>query len=198
MLGPVTGRMERLYRDRADGDLVPVRQCVRVGTRRRRPRAPTPVARTPSARRPWPERWSACVCVSSTRVIARPRATASSWKGLHRIRGIDEHGLARLLVTDQVRRAAEVVVDELAQIHRAGTYQRLPLHFLKSELGPVRTRPGPVPGHVPEVCQFCANPSTVGIGRGQLGQAEVLGDDHALYLVRALADLEDLLVAVEP
>src|SRR5262249_42780480 len=29
-------------------------------------------------------------------------------------------------------------------------------------------------------------------------EAEVAGDDHALHLVRALADLEDLLVAVEP
>src|SRR3954452_8226136 len=29
-------------------------------------------------------------------------------------------------------------------------------------------------------------------------EAEELGDDHALHLVRALADLEDLLVAVEP
>ena len=33
---------------------------------------------------------------------------------------------------------------------------------------------------------------------GTLRQAEVAGDHHPLHLVRALADLEDLLVAVEP
>ena len=51
---------------------------------------------------------------------------------LDRERGVDEHRLARLLVPDQVRRAAEVVVDELAQEHAAGTYHRPLLYFLKS------------------------------------------------------------------
>jgi hypothetical protein len=35
-------------------------------------------------------------------------------------------------------------------------------------------------------------------GVGDRLEPEVLGDHHALDLVRALADLEDLLVAVEP
>ena len=37
--------------------------------------------------------------------------------GLDRVRGIDDHGLTRGLVADQVGRAAEIVVDELAKLH---------------------------------------------------------------------------------
>ena len=37
--------------------------------------------------------------------------------GLDRVRGIDDHGLTRGLVADQVGRAAEVVVDELSELH---------------------------------------------------------------------------------
>ena len=36
---------------------------------------------------------------------------------LDRVRGIDDHGLTRGLVADQVGRAAEVVVDELPELH---------------------------------------------------------------------------------
>ena len=50
-------------------------------------------------------------------------------------RGVDEHRLAGLLVPDQVRRAAEVVVDELAQEHPAGTYHRSRLTFLEVRSG---------------------------------------------------------------
>ena len=37
--------------------------------------------------------------------------------GLDRVRGIDDHGLTRGLVADQVGRAAEIVVDELPKLH---------------------------------------------------------------------------------
>ena len=36
---------------------------------------------------------------------------------LDRVRGIDDHGLTRGLVADQVGRAAEIVVDELPKLH---------------------------------------------------------------------------------
>ena len=36
---------------------------------------------------------------------------------LDRVRGVDDHGLARGLVADQVGRAAEIVVDELPKLH---------------------------------------------------------------------------------
>jgi hypothetical protein len=36
---------------------------------------------------------------------------------LDRVRGIDDHGLTRGLVADQVGRAAEVVIDELRELH---------------------------------------------------------------------------------
>ena len=37
---------------------------------------------------------------------------------LDRVRGIDDHGFTGVLVADQVRRAAEAVVDELAEDHK--------------------------------------------------------------------------------
>ena len=36
---------------------------------------------------------------------------------LDRVGGIDDHGLTRGLVADQVGRAAEIVVDELPELH---------------------------------------------------------------------------------
>ena len=63
---------------------------------------------------------------------------------LDRVRGVDEHRLARLLVTDQVRRAAEVVVDELAQEHRRRNVPPPPAVLL--EVRPRPTWTGPVPG----------------------------------------------------
>jgi len=44
---------------------------------------------------------------------------------LDRVGGIDDHGLTRGLVADQVGRAAEVVVDELPELHEK-TLQRSP------------------------------------------------------------------------
>ena len=44
---------------------------------------------------------------------------------LDRVGGIDDHGLTRGLVADQVGRAAEIVVDELAEKHEGGPYHPL-------------------------------------------------------------------------
>ena len=57
------------------------------------------------------------MCVSSTRVIRTWRFSASVEVLLDRVRGIDDHGLTRGLVADQVGRAAEIVVDELPKLH---------------------------------------------------------------------------------
>ena len=73
---------------------------------------------------------------------------------------VDDDGLARLFVSDQVAGAAEVVVDELAQQHT------------------LTVPPGPAV--FPEA-----------------SEPEVLRDHHSLDLVRPLADLQHLLVAVE-
>ena len=80
---------------------------------------------------------------------------------LDRVCRIDDHGLTRGLVADQVGRAAEIVIDELPELHEQGAYN----------LG--RTTDTPL-------------------------QPEVSCDHHALDFVGALADFEDLLVAVEP
>ena len=50
-------------------------------------------------------------------MIRRPFGRGLLEERLDGERGVDEHRLAGLLVPDQVRRAAEVVVDELAQEH---------------------------------------------------------------------------------
>ena len=61
-----------------------------------------------SARRPCPETWSACVCVSSVRTMRTPSRSASASDRLDRERRVDDDRLARLLAADEVRRAAEV------------------------------------------------------------------------------------------
>ena len=117
VLRPVAGRVQRLDRDRADGDLVSVlERIVRVcgaGAAVDRHRQPV-LQRKPAVP-------GDVVGVRVRLEHARdPEAARGGLleEGLDRVRGVDEHRLARLLVTDQVRRAAEVVVDELAQVHR--------------------------------------------------------------------------------
>ena len=70
-----------------------------------------------SASRPCPETWSAWLCVSRTRTIRTPAGGRRRDERLDRIRRIDGDGLARRDVADEVRRAAEVVVDELPEEH---------------------------------------------------------------------------------
>ena len=130
VLRAMARRVDRPHRDAADCDLVPVgERLVRVG--------------------------DACIAVDrdGQSLLERQAAVAGDMVGVRvgledardaqalrrglleeRLDGerrVDEHCLAGLFVTDQVRRAAEVVVDELAQEHHAGTYHRLLLYFLK-------------------------------------------------------------------
>ena len=64
--------------------------------------------------------------------MRRPLRRGRVEERLDRERRIDEHRLAGLFVADQVRRAAEVVVDELAQEHARTVTPPAPLYFLKS------------------------------------------------------------------
>ena len=89
VLRPVAGRMDDAERDGADRDLVTVaHRVVRVvdaGVGVHADGMPCS-----SARRPCPETWSACVCVSIVRTIASPRLVASARTGLDRERRIDD------------------------------------------------------------------------------------------------------------
>ena len=117
VLRPVARRVQRLHGDRADGDLVPVlERIVRVrgagvGVHRHRQAV---LERQPAVTGD----------VVGVRVrLEHARDSEATRRGLFeerldRVRRVDEHRLARLFVTDQVRRAAKVVVDELAQVHR--------------------------------------------------------------------------------
>ena len=72
-----------------------------------------------SASRPWPETWSACVCVSSTPTSSHAACARLIQILLDRVGRIDDDGDAGVLVTDEVRGAPEVVVDELPEQHGA-------------------------------------------------------------------------------
>ena len=69
-----------------------------------------------SASRPWPETWSACVCVSIVRTIRTPRRSASASSGSIAYGGSTTTAIAVVLVPDEVARAAEIVVQELVKI----------------------------------------------------------------------------------
>src|SRR5262249_50851735 len=58
--------------------------------------------------------------------------------GLDRVRGVDQKGLARLLVADEIGGTAEVLVDELAEQHSAVTLAALLAVFPKVTSGPKR------------------------------------------------------------
>ncbi len=70
-----------------------------------------------SASRPWPETWSACVCVSIVRDDPHPARRGLRQHALDRVGRVDDRCDARVLVADQVRRTAEVVVNELLEQH---------------------------------------------------------------------------------
>ena len=81
VLGPVAGRVDRPRRDRADARSRRRPRAGRAGTRRSASawiETGTPCS---SASRPWPETWSACVCVSSTRTMRTPRRRPPSRYG---------------------------------------------------------------------------------------------------------------------
>src|ERR1700722_9772187 len=115
-------------------------------------------------KRPCPERWSACVWVSSTRRISTPASAAAS---------------------------------RYCSIANAGsTTAASPLAG-----SPMRYEPQPRSSSTNCLNSTEPNVSAAPGGfrrRSGLGQAELTGDHHALHLVGALADLEDLLVAIEP
>jgi hypothetical protein len=75
--------------------------------------------------------------------------------GLDRIRGIDDHGRAGPLVADQVGRAAEVVIHELAEEHCPSTLTTAAASFL--EVRPLRgcsrssVRPVPLDQRIAEL-----------------------------------------------
>ena len=98
---------------------------------------------------------------------------------LDRVRGIDDHGLTRGLVADQVGRAAEIVVDELPKLHEKDPNSDPSAQRIAT-------------GH-----RDTSGARHLTCPKG-LGETEMAGDHHALDFVRALADLQDLLVAVEP
>ena len=70
-----------------------------------------------SARRPCPETWSACVCVSSTRTIRTPAAAAASRYCSIANAGSTTTASPASAVADEVRAAPEIVVDELPEEH---------------------------------------------------------------------------------
>jgi hypothetical protein len=116
VLGPVSRRVHDSDRDFAERDLLPVLEllvCV-LGLGRR----------VDMHRQPVLERESSVaghvVCVRVRLEDARD-AHVALFRLLEvlldRVRGIDDHGLTRGLVADQVGRAAEVVVDELPELH---------------------------------------------------------------------------------
>ena len=74
-----------------------------------------------SASRPWPETWSACVWVSSVRTSADAEPLRLAEDGLDRERRVDDDRLLGLLAADEVRRAAEVVVQRPARRARRPT-----------------------------------------------------------------------------
>ena len=75
------------------------------------------VAPVAAARRACPETWSAWLWVSSTWSIATPEVAGEAQVLVDLDLRVDDGGDARVLVTDEVGRAAEVVVDELAEDH---------------------------------------------------------------------------------
>ena len=82
------------------------------------------VAPVAAASRPWPETWSAWLWVSSTcsmrtAHVAREREVLVDLEAR-----VDDRRDARVLVADQVGRAAEVVVGDLAEDHGPTRHQR--------------------------------------------------------------------------
>ena len=66
---------------------------------------------------PWPDTWSACVCVSSTRTMPHLAVRRLGEQRLDRVGRIHDDRLARALAADQIGGAAEVVVEELMEKH---------------------------------------------------------------------------------
>ena len=119
VLGSVAGRVHRPDPDVPDLELVAVHErIVRIVD----PGGGWMLTGTScsSARRPCPETWSACVCVSTVRTMRTPSRSASASDRLDRERRVDHDRLARLLATDEVRRAAEILVQHLREEHGAG------------------------------------------------------------------------------
>ena len=118
VLGPVPGRVDHAERDGADLDLVTVdHRVVRVVDAA----AGWMLIGMPCSRasRPWPETWSACVCVSIVRTIASPASLGLVEQRLDREGRIDEHRDAGFFVSHEVTRTAEIVVQELVEDHGA-------------------------------------------------------------------------------
>ena len=130
VLGPVAGRVQHLDRERADDQLVAVRErlarVLGLGQRVDRDRhavlereAAVPgdvvgvVVRLEHAHDP------------HARLLGRLEVR------LDRVGGVDDHRLAGRLVTDQVGRAAEIVVDELLEDHFATTVPTAAACFLE-------------------------------------------------------------------
>ena len=116
VLGPVAGRVHDSEHDLAQRDLLAVlERLVRVLGRCGR----VHVHRQPVLEREAPVTRNV-VCVRVRLEHARdPDVPLLGLLevGLDRVRGIDDHGLTRGLVADQVGRAAEIVVDELPELH---------------------------------------------------------------------------------
>ena len=92
-------------------------------TARARSRAPASrwmwiVAPVAAARRPWPETWSAWLWVSRMCSIAHAHVAREREVVLDVELRVDHRGHAGVLVADQIGRAAEVVVGDLAEDHR--------------------------------------------------------------------------------
>ena len=78
VLGPVPGRVQHADRHRADARGRRRPRAAPTRTRARRADAPRRAAPCSSASLPWPETWSACVCVSSTRSMRTPSCAAAA------------------------------------------------------------------------------------------------------------------------
>ena len=70
-----------------------------------------------SASTPWPETWSACVCVSTTPTSFAPWRLQSGEHLAHVERRVDDDGLAGHLAAHDVGGAAEVAPDDLFEDH---------------------------------------------------------------------------------
>ena len=103
------------------------------------------VAPVAAASRPWPETWSAWLWVSRTCSIAHAHVAGELEVLVDLEARVDDRRHARVLVADQIRGAAEVVMDDLTEDHAPtlSERQRLTEGWVRSAtaLEPVPTQP---------------------------------------------------------
>ena len=119
VLGPVPRRVDRAQDDAAELQLGAVLERV-VGYSASAAGWIETGMPCSSASRPWPERWSACVCVSIDAHDLDARGAGGLLQHrLDREGRIDDRSDACVLVADQIRRTAEVVVQKLLEQHES-------------------------------------------------------------------------------